>query len=198
MDKSHFLVKVLILSSLFWFFIGCAKPLPQLSSTSETASPTIGIAETSNVPNQKVTPVTTGRITLVPIGEFLLLWYPPLEMHYDPSQWIDKSNYVDSYILVNYLQSRILETCKITVSGPTEFNYPHESEIVLLGKVQYEKKRFEDMSTAFISIFYIENGYLDNYDYDQGFPLLIVSASQAEFDECVSLSELVLSSLQSP
>lgn len=197
MDKRYFLVKVkvLVLSSLFWFFTGgCAKSLPQLSPASETALPAIRITETSNVPSQNVTPVTTDRITSVPIGEFLLLWYPPLKMHYAPSQWTDKSNYVDNYILVNYLQSLILETCKITVSGPTEFNYPHESEIVLLGKVQYEKKRFEDMSTAF----YIENGSLDNYDYDQGFPILIVSASQAEFDECVSLSERVLSSLQSP
>ncbi len=201
-NKYHFWLTICLLCFLLGLLGGCVGMTSQLKLTppSEITLPTVRNTESFNVPKpQKVTPVITNTIYVTPpMGEFLLLWYPPLRMRYDPSAWIDESNYIDTYILVNYLQSRVLETCKISVSGPTEFNYPYESNISSLGKVQYETKKAEDIPTRSITMFYIAFGFLDNYDYNQALPLLAVSASQSEFNECKSLAEQVLSTLYVP
>lgn len=185
---------------------GSASPTPSL------AAPTPEVTLTAtNIPRPTRMPISTSTPTItptpVPTGVFVLFFYEPLVMNYDPSIWEDRSNYAEwgtnrnpatGTIIENYLQARKLATCRIGVQGPTEFNAPVPSKIVLLGNIKYEVKTVDDSSSGSVGAFYIDDESLADYDYINQLPVLGVGATPGEWNECKALAEEVLSTLHVP
>ncbi|GAB4463510.1 MAG: hypothetical protein Kow0070_24110 [Anaerolineales bacterium] len=137
--------------------------------------------------------------TPVPPGVFALVFYPPLVVNYDPSEWKDESHYADNKFMTNFMQARRLNTCTIGVQGPTDFNGP-QSEFVLvrLGDTRYSVIFWGEDPQSIVSAWYIEDQTLSNYDYLPGLPILTVQAAVSEWDACKALAEKVLSTLHVP
>lgn len=135
--------------------------------------------------------------TPVPLGIFALKFYPPLIVNYDPSIWKDESRYTDYKFMVNYLQALNLKTCQIGTVGPSG-NFPSDAKLVQIGKVEYFYSFFEVDTSGMTRALYIENQSLSNLDYTDGLPVLTIDASQAEWDRCKALGEVVLSTLRVP
>jgi hypothetical protein len=143
------------------------------------------------------TPQTPISSTRVPAGTMALIDYPPLIMHYDPTSWIDRSQYTDLKTRVNFLDAVGLETCILGVQGPSGF-FPSPDEIYTLGNVRYQFSMFEDQPAGSITAYYIEDESLAGYDYNIGLPVLSIRASPSEFQDCRIRAEEVLSTLQAP
>jgi hypothetical protein len=124
-------------------------------------------------------------VTPAPAGVFVFFFYSPLIMNYDPSIWTIK----------NALQAKELASCNIAEQGPTDFNGPHTSEVVLLGNVNYEVLSLPDSSEDVIRKVYIADQSLTT---DWGLPVFWVSAKSDEWDHCKPLAEKVLSTLRFP
>jgi hypothetical protein len=125
----------------------------------------------------------------VPIGIFALKFYPPLIMNYDTSLW--KS------VTIGSLQALVLNECQLVEIGPSG-NFPPDTEPVRLGDVEYLFSFSEISTPGMTSGLYIENQSVDGYDYDLGLPVLMILASQSEWDQCRTLGEAVLSTLRVP
>lgn len=138
-------------------------------------------------PEQTSTPRISPSPTLVPTGVFVLSYYPPMTVSYNPATWIDVTDYPGRFYETNYLQARELETCQINVQGPTSFG-SSPWEVVVLGDIKYEAKTFDNEEAASIVVYYIA--------YELGFPILAVKASQEEWGECKELAEKVLATLK--
>ncbi|MFZ5882621.1 MAG: TolB family protein [Chloroflexota bacterium] len=137
--------------------------------------------------------------TPVPPGVFALVFYPPLVVNYDPSEWKDESRYADNKSMTNFLQSRRLSTCTIGVQGPTDFNGPQPQFIpALLGDIRYSMIFWGETTPSVISAWYIEDQSLTDYNYAAGLPIFAVQASVSEWDACKALAEKVLSTLRVP
>jgi hypothetical protein len=137
--------------------------------------------------------------TPVPPGVFALVFYPPLIMKYDPSEWKDESRYTDKKNMMNFLQSRRLSTCVIGVQGPTDFNDPQIKFVpVQLGDIRYSFVFWGETSKSILSAWYIEDQSLSEYDYLRGLPILGIQANVSEWDACKNLAEKVLSTLRVP
>lgn len=154
-----------------------------------TLRPTI-----ANIPSRTPT-ITTPA---VPEGIFALIFYPPLIMNYDPTIWVDLSEYTNKERMVNYLQSTLWETCKIGVQGPTVFNIPYEFLKVTLGKIRYIVVTIQEPNRGITSARYIEDQSLTGYDYGPGLPIPVVSAQTDEWITCKEQAEIILSTLHSP
>jgi hypothetical protein len=135
--------------------------------------------------------------TPLPPGIFALKFYPPLIMSYDPSVWMDKSRYTDYKFMVNYLQASNLKTCQIGVVGPSG-NFPADAKPVWVGKVEYFYSLSEVGTPGMTGALYIENQSLSKFDYTDGLPVLMITASKPEWDRCKVLGEVVLSTLRVP
>lgn len=135
--------------------------------------------------------------TPVPLGVFALKFYPPLIMSYDPALWRDESRYTDYMFMFNYLQASNLKTCQIGVVGPSG-NFPADAKLVRLGNVGYWYALSEISTPGMTGALYIENQSLSNFDYTDGLPALMISASKPEWDRCKVLGEVVLSTLRVP
>jgi len=133
--------------------------------------------------------------TPVPSGVFVLSFYAPLIMNYDTSLWTDESIYTIRNFLMNYLQAMNLTSCSIGVQGPTDFNGPHTSEIVRLGKLRFEVLSFPASLRDFVNKTYLADQSLAT---DYGLPVFWVSAIPDEWDECKKMAEEVLSTLRFP
>lgn len=190
-------------------FIGraCAAIHPSGNSLTPSA---ITESKLASIPTQtrfsaKIsTPVVgvTKTTTVVPLGVFVLLIYPPLFMNYDVAVWEDESQYAEVshkpvYSILNYLQSRGLETCQIGIQGPTG-DFPFTPEAVQLDSVRYEVITFTDSPPGFTAAYYIENSSLKGFSYKTGSPVLVLQASLVEWKECKTSAEKVLSTLRVP
>lgn len=186
---------------------GSASPTPSL------AAPTPEVTLTAtNIPRPTRMPISTSIPTItptpVPTGVFVLFFYEPLVMNYDPSIWEDRSNYAEwgtnrnpatGTIIENYLQAKDLKSCAIGVQGPTGFQGPHSTEIVRLGNIDYTVLTLQDSSPASIGAFYIVDQSLIGYNDDiHGLPVLGVGASPSEWKACKASAEKVLSTLHVP
>lgn len=132
---------------------------------------------------------------LIP-GMFALQYYPPLVMEYDPEAWMDKSEPGNKQAYVNFLQSKELGSCTIGVNLPSGWgDYPHET--VQLGHVNYTVYTFGDSpsSPGQITAIYFAN-QLVGADYRIGIPMPMISASNAEWNRCKMLGEVVLATLR--
>lgn len=135
--------------------------------------------------------------TPVPPGIFALKFYPPLIMNYDPSVWKDGSRYTDYKFMVNYLEALIMKTCQIGTVGPSG-NFPPDAKPVWIGKVEYFYSPVEVDTPGMTGALYIENQSVSNFDYTDGLPVLMITASKSEWDQCKALGESVLSTLRVP
>jgi hypothetical protein len=135
-----------------------------------------------------------------------LFFYPPLVINYDPSIWVDKSNYTEwgenrqpseGVVIENYLQAKGLTSCRIGVQGPTGFQQV-TPEYIRLGDIRYEVITFTNSSNGFVGSYYIEDRSLGEYNYAPGLPILGVAAIPSEWKECKTLAEKVLSTLHVP
>jgi hypothetical protein len=161
--------------------------------------------ESRSIPSPSLTAAIT--LTRVPPNVFVLFFYPPLIMNYDPSIWGDRSNYQDwglnfnpraGVIIKNYLQALQFEECHIGVVGPSGY-FPVADEIVLLGKVRYQLTTSESPQSATKTGHYIEDQFLTNYDYDRyGLPVLEIGAALSKWDQCKKMGENILSTLRVP
>ena len=160
---------------------------PQITST-YTPKATI-----TRIPSK--TPTVTP--TPVPTGVFALKFYPPLILNYDPILWDDKSEYTNLEMMINYLQSRELDTCQIGVAGPSG-NFPPQYEVITYGNVRYLVSKTEDIVNKLTYGLFIEDQSLVEYDYTDGLPVLNVIANPEEWLACMDRAEKVLASLNSP
>lgn len=174
-------------------------PPPEMMSTDPIA--TAEFIETESIKDVVVTdlPSVTATTTPVPTGVFALLFYPPLIMNYDPSMWKDESQYIDRSVMVNYLQAKNLTTCTIGVQGPTDFNDPLSSEIILLDGINFSILSFSETSSDFVNRAYLADQSLVGFDYaNYGLPVFWISAKSTEWNECQEFAEEVLATLHSP
>jgi len=169
-----------------------ASPLPTETSgatrtvvnADSTSSAVAGTSTSGIVSDATATPENVNTI-----GEFKLIFYPPLVMNYEVQSWTDKSEYNNSSIKINYLQHQKLEACTIGVQGPSGF-YPEDMKTVTLGKIVYQV--FTQESSGKINTFY----FAQNTTTSEGnIPILIVQSDASEDDECRAEAEKVLASL---
>jgi hypothetical protein len=161
-----------------------------------SATPTVTINMTSaatNFPQMTSTPSFTPPPKTIPTsvspGIFPLLAYPPLIMNYDTSEW--------RLVNIGSLQALSLETCQIVEIGPSG-NFPPDTEPARLGDIEYLFSFSEISTPGMTAGLYIENQSVDGYDYDLGLPVLMITASKSEWNQCKNLGEAVLSTLRVP
>lgn len=171
-------------------------PIPSSETTSVKSIPVSSItpsaiiegSATVNVRNSTATTKTV--YTPIPDGVFVLMFYPPFVMDYDDQLWIDKSEYDNSEMMINYLQNQKLKDCIISVQGPSGF-YPSDMGSISLGEIIYQV--YTQNSLDKIITFY----FPQNLTTSEGnVPILIVQAKSAEVNECKTEAEKVLSSLR--
>lgn len=201
---------ILLLLGIWILISGCGKTginQSSLPEQPETFNSTIFLTPTPVSFSSSPTPspiLSTAVQTFEPppAGTFrLLIFYEPLTLKYDVSQWEDKTQYNQPVeLLNNYLQSRIWSTCTIGIQGPTEFNDPSifQSEQVSLGDISYETMLFTDDSEGTITIFYIDLESVDSFDYSNWLPVLVLHSNVNEWEACKQLGEIVLSTLRMP
>ena len=137
----------------------------------------------------------------VPLGIFSLLFYRPLVMVYDVTQWEDITPYNQpNAIAKNYLQSKKKSSCKIGVQGPINFNDPsqYKSEEAHLGNINYEVKIFSNNPDRSITTFYIDDKSIKGFNYENAFPVLSVQSDENEWKDCRRFAETILSTLSLP
>lgn len=183
---------------------GCAGITP-VPTAALVVTPTV-INTKTIAPHSTITPgfpsIIKTTATVVPLGVFALLTYPPLVMDYDVTVWEDESQYAEvsikpTYSVLNYLKSLSLETCQIGIQGPTG-DFPLTPEAVQLDSVKYEVITFTDSPPGFTTAYYIENKSLIGFNYEAGTSVLVVQASLIQWNECKTLAEKVLSTLRVP
>jgi hypothetical protein len=139
------------------------------------------------------------RWTTVPAGTFTLILYPPLVLDYDPSQWLDRSDYrKNPPMLKNGLDSLQLPSCGLGILSHSGF-FPAPDETVVLGDGRYLVASFSDLVPGEISTFYFEDEALPNFDYEKyGIPVLQVNALESEWKECRRLAEELIETIHAP
>lgn len=143
---------------------------------------------------------TSAYRTPVPTGIFpMVTFYEPLVLKYDPSLWIDKTNYNDPIDSGGGLQSTRLRSCRIGVQGPTDINDPnaYTSTKVNLGTIHFNLIRFKQpagngMDTAW---YWVEDQSIPGFSFASGTPILVMQASADEWMQCKMLIEDVFATL---
>jgi hypothetical protein len=186
--------------------VGNATVMPSLVPSTTTITPT---ATKTSKPTHTLRPSVTQTITVTPVppGVFVLFFYVPLVMNYDPSIWVDKSNYtewgenqkpIEGIIIENYLQALNLKLCQIGMVGPSGF-FPSPEKIIRLGNVRFQFSTLENNEFGVKIGHYIEDQSLANYNYDRyGLPVMQITAKPSEWEECRALGEEVLATLYVP
>lgn len=128
-------------------------------------------------------------------GLFQLSIYPPLFMDYDPSIWLDKSDLVYRAELVNYLQNQELESCTISVRGPSGF-YPENMSEITLGNITYQVYARENAEISrVIKTYFAKSSIKGDVSSTAGMAVLDVQASPSEAEQCFETAEIVLGTL---
>ncbi|MEN6571709.1 MAG: hypothetical protein ABFD24_07700 [Anaerolineaceae bacterium] len=143
---------------------------------------------------------TSAYRTPVPTGIFpMVTFYEPLVLKYDPSLWIDRTNYNDPIDSGYGLQSTRLRSCRIGVQGPTDINDPnaYTSTKVNLGTIHFNLIRFKQpagngMDTAW---YWVEDQSIPGFSFASGTPILVMQASADEWTQCKKLVEDVFATL---
>ena len=204
--KTHVKAFFVILLGIALLAQGCTATGPSVPSA-EARTATVTLLPTITPrPATTATAFLTPTVTLTPVppGVFILFFYDPLVMNYDPSLWVDKSNYGqwgenqsprEGVLIENYLQARDLASCTIGVQGPTDFQQA-TPEKVQLGDVGYQVITFRENNS--VMAFYIEDQSLSRYNYEPGLPIPVIGASSAEWHACKAMAEKVLATLHVP
>jgi hypothetical protein len=139
------------------------------------------------------------RRTPVPSGTFVLLLYPPLVLDYDPSLWVDQSDYnPNPPMLKNSLQSRTRTSCGLWILAHSGFS-PIPDETVVLGNGRYLVASFDDMVPGEIHAFYFEDEAIPNFEYEKyGIPVLQLGAVESEWQDCRRLGEELIATIHLP
>jgi len=186
----------------------CVPPVSSTPALANLTDPVTSTATDLSTPAKTPTPASPASLTLTPVlpGNFVLFYYPLLIMNYDASIWEDRSNYtewganlnpVPGALIQNYLQAVQFKSCQIGVIGPSGY-FPPTEEVVELGDVRYQLSTSENQERGVRIAHYIEDHSLTRYNYDQyGLPVLEIAANPAEWNECKTLGEGVLSTLRS-
>lgn len=185
------LLMILIVTVLCFVSWSCAEIVPTMPmvSTLEETGTVIPTETKDSIRALTPAAVVSKTTTSVPPGIFPLLAYPPLIMNYDTSEW--------RLVNIGSLQALSLETCQIVEIGPSG-NFPPDTEPARLGDIEYLFS-FSEISTPGITGgLYIENQSVDGYNYDLGLPVLVITASKSEWNQCKNLGEAVLSTLRVP
>lgn len=128
----------------------------------------------------------------------MLKFYPPLVMDFDLERWSDPSQYENTEQMVNFLQHKTLETCTISVRGPSGF-YPDNMKTVRLGTIDYQVFTGDRLfSGKVMSDYFFAGSTGEPVESEAGIPILDVSAVPAEMDECAADAEEVLANLRGP
>lgn len=199
-------LKLKTLCAIFLMFIGGCSSLetsekPSLDNYKTAASPSQPSWAVNPTPQEldEIKPTRTLRIinspfpltaTAVPPGTFVVLWYPPWIMNYDPTIWVDITNYSSPDAKVGNLLVRKEHSCSIGIMGPSGFS-PCPCETKKLGALQYSVKFDEDAPVDQGRAYYFQNAPIAS-------GIIVVSAEISEWEECQLLAEDVLSTAHVP
>jgi len=131
-------------------------------------------------------------------GVLTLLSYQPLVMKFDAAHWQDESLYAAGDSTVNYLQSRDLPTCYLTVHLPVRLKPPYSQVIQRIGKFNFTVVTLDEKPSDMMHLFYIADQFISGYDLRHGIPVIEVGAISSEWDECKVVAENVLGTLHTP
>jgi hypothetical protein len=133
---------------------------------------------------------------LPPAGVFAIKFYPPLVLDYPADQWVDKSEYDNTEMMVNYLQNQELKTCAIGPMGPSGF-YPESMKDVTLGNIDYQVLLDQNTTSGdTISYYFAISTSTGSIENDVGIAIFDVQSTPAEAKNCRAAAEKVLATLR--
>lgn len=160
-------------------------PTKTIPAPTKTVAPSL-------TPTETITPSPT----LPPAGVFAIKFYPPLVLDYPTDQWVDKSEYENTEMMVNYLQNQELKTCTIGPMGASGF-YPENMEETTLGGIQYQYVQDQTSSTGNVNSYYFALSSLNgNIESEAGIPHFYVQSSPTDAEKCKTAAEEVLATLR--
>jgi hypothetical protein len=143
-------------------------------------------------------PTPTPGPTTPPAGTFAIKFYPPLVLDYPTDQWIDKSEYDNTQMMINFLQNSELMTCTINPMGPSGF-YPDNMQEINLGGIRYQILLNQHLTNGTVANYYFAFiTYKGIGEHLPGLPHFAVQSSPTEAEKCRTAAEEVLATLQSP
>ena len=182
----------------------------EVASTSETVATVSPVATQTYTATPKPTrtaipsPTPSYTPTRVPLGMYVLFFYSPLIMSYDPVIWQDNSNYaewgdklnpVEGVMIKSGLQAKNAVSCLLGEQGPTDFNGPTTEVKLKVGNINYTVISLPGSSPDVVNRAYLAEESLAT---EYGLPVFWVSANSSEWDKCRSLAERVLATLRFP
>ncbi len=133
-----------------------------------------------------------------PAGTFVIKFYPPLVLDYPTDQWIDKSEYNNTEIMINYLQNIELTTCTITPMGASGF-YPENMNEIILGNIRYQILPDQKITAGNMASYYFAiSSSKGSIKGGAGIPHFVVQSSPLEGEKCRIAAEKVLATLRRP
>lgn len=169
-------------------------PSPPMTKTS-IPEPTFIPTDTAVLPSPTPTETITPSPTFPPAGIFAIKFYPPLVLDYPANQWVDKSEYNNTEMMVNYLQNQDLKTCTIGTMGPSEF-YPDSMKDVTLGNIGYQVLLDQNTTSGdTISYYFAISTSTGSIENDVGIAIFDVQSTPAEAKKCRVAAEDVLATL---
>lgn len=200
----------LIFILIFWIALlsACTSPnqLQSTQSVQVSASPSMTITytpksvstatstsrpvDTAMPPAPTPTDTITPSSALPPAGVFVIKFYPPLVLDYSTELWLDKSEYDNTQMMVNYLQNKELKTCNIGPMGASGY-YPENMKDITLGNIHYQvilDQKTTDGNAVSVYFADIQN--------EAGIPHFSVQSSTAEAKRCGAAAEAVLATLR--
>ncbi len=151
---------------------------------------------TTPIPADTPVPGTpTPLPTFPPAGIFAIKFYPPLVLDYPTDQWVDKSEYNNLQMMVNFLQNRELESCVIGPMGPSGF-WPESTIDKRLGSIDYQAQLDQKTDTGdWISYYFAISAPAGIIDNEIGTAHFFVKSNPAEAKKCRVAAEDVLATL---
>lgn len=169
-------------------------PSPPMTKTS-TPEPTFIPTDTAALPSPTPTETITPSPTFPPAGIFAIKFYPPLVLDYPTDQWVDKSEYNNLQMMVNFLQNRELESCVIGPMGPSGF-WPESTIDKRLGSIDYQAQLDQKTDTGdWISYYFAISAPAGIIDNEIGTAHFFVKSNPAEAKKCRVAAEDVLATL---
>lgn len=160
---------------------------PKPKSTATASRPT----DTAAPPSPTFTDTITPSPTLPPAGVFAIKFYPPLVLDYPTELWLDKSEYDNPQMMVNYLQNKELKTCTIGPMGASGY-YPENMKDITLGNIHYQVLLDQKTTDGKAVSYYFANIAVEN---EGGIPHFAVLSSQTEAKKCKAAAEEVFATL---
>jgi len=184
-----------------FIFSACTPADQQIDASSSQPSHLPATASASPIPaDPTITPRPTKTITPNPTqppeGIFAIKIYPLLVLDYDPLLWDDLSEYSNTEWMINFLQHRELDTCRIGPMGPSGF-WPEDMAEKKLGNIDYQVKYDQVDSTGGRASFYFAmdaiGGRIEN---EFGIPHFAVMYDPSQAEGCKAAAEDVLATLR--